>query len=179
MIASNQAGVAPFPLGVWITTPPNGIISLLGGRLLVLSSDAEIAIHYTDHKPAANQFSLARPYQQPAPADHFPGDQTILTAPSDVIAPIIPTDVPVAGKFGSPSHDEPPFGSTRDASSQQGDDNDGNALITLPRVRRKRKRGLARGLNVAERQVRERRSPNVVDSSMCISIASECQILDC
>lgn len=159
MIECEYAGVdPPSPPGVW-STPLSSVISLLGGRLLVLSSEAEIAAHYTDHRPVAGQFSVSRPYQQSSPAALTIAGQTIPGLTSDTSVPQPPAGVHFTGVFDGPSIHGLPIadldGSLHRPQSTDlsGSEGNGGAEIT-PRVRRKRKRGVARAPNIAEEQVR-------------------------
>ena len=136
-----------------------GLTLLLGGRLVVLAPETELAAHYTDHTPAPGQFRCSRPYQQPAPGP--PPDQAA-HAPCNPAtpAPLLPsTPGPANGEPEGPAGHKPssgvPQGPAHAASSPLGGAAGGVEphAVAAP-VRRKRKRGKAREPNAAEQQVR-------------------------
>lgn len=136
-----------------------GLTLLLGGRVVVLAPEIELAAHYTDHTPASGQFRLSRPYQQPAP-----GPQPDQGAPAPcspaTLAPLLPsTPGPANGEPEGPAGHEPsssvPQGPAHAAISPLGGAAGGAEphAVAAP-VKRKRKRGKAREPNAAEQQVR-------------------------
>lgn len=155
MTSIETAGVAPQSPPCMLSTPPNGIISLLKGRLLVLSCEAEIAAHYTDHTPLSGQFSVVRPYQQPAaaaltlPAQTNPGPTSDATIPQPSAGGHFNDD------FNRQSAEELPMKDSKETLSPglSGSEGIGSVDVT-PRVRRKRKGGLRREPNIAEQQVK-------------------------